>query len=504
MKRIMRLAGFASLFSFFACGAGEDSHELLPEDPGEEGLPAESVDSSEDLVTGTQVRFAPIADTEIAASNPNRVFGGASAIGSDGDPKRRIFFRFAVKGISGKKVLSATLRCYANNGTVDGPAIYKTSATWSETLTTWNNAPGPIGSAIRDVGAVRYGTWLNADITSAVSGDGQLDLVLVPTSTDSLICNSREASTNRPELVVTYEEPVASTPDPAPAPADPPPTTPSTPSTPPTTTDPSWKLYFADEFDGTALNTKVWHPYDNAYGSGNHELQCEKPQNVKVANGVLTITAKREHITCSDGSVREFTAGFLGTRENNVYFPRYGRYEMRAKTPHAAALWPAFWLRHKDGSSVTEIDVMEYFHAELPGQTTSTLHYNGKSNVAKGSIAFEEPTRTPDWHVWATEIEEVSGQVCLSYFVDDKRVQFNGLAAGKPYCFTDVGPFQRYPGQNLFDIAVNVSVGGDWVALPDGPTNVLGNGTVVNPKGTVLSTVFPTDYVIDYVRVYTR
>ena len=269
-------------------------------------------------------------------------------------------------------------------------------------------------------------------------------------------------------------------------------------------TRPGWTLAFHDEFEGSSLDMSVWHPYANNYGSGNRELQCETPDNVRVENGHLIIEARREDVSCPGATTPyHFTGGFLGTRENGRYFPRYGRYEMRAQLPHGNALWPAFWLRHRDGAAATEIDIMEYFHAQLPGSTTSTLHYNNVHNVVKGSAAFEAPTRTPGWHVWAAEIEPVGSQVCLSFFVDDRFVNFNGRPAGQPYCFTDVGPFARYSGEGLFDIALNLSVGGDWVGNPDGPLNQLTNGMPAASTG-VLPTVFPADYVIDYVRVYTR
>ena len=89
---------------------------------------------------------------------------------------------------------------------------------------------------------------------------------------------------------------------------------------------------------------------------------------------------------------------------------------MRGKVPHMHAIWPAFWLRHRDGSQWAEIDVMEYFHMQAPGRTSATFHYNQTSNVAKGSMAFEAPTTQPSgFHVWAAEIEAREDQVCLHH-----------------------------------------------------------------------------------------
>lgn len=264
-----------------------------------------------------------------------------------------------------------------------------------------------------------------------------------------------------------------------------------------------WTLHYADEFDGGALDTSLWRRYHNSYGDGNNELQCYTPANVSVGGGFLTITAKRDTVSCPNSTVRHFTSGFLGTREKGRYFPRHGRYEIRARVPHGNALWPAFWLRHRDGAAKAEVDVMEYFHAQFPGKSSGTFHYNDRKNVAMGHRFFETPTRSPGFHVWAAEIEPVDGRICLRFFVDGQFVDFNGKPAGQPHCFEDEGPFSAYPGQGLFDMAVNLAVGGDWVGHPDGPLDRLSNGNPAASAG-VLPTTFPDAYVVDYVRVYVR
>ncbi len=56
---------------------------------------------------------------------------------------------------------------------------------------------------------------------------------------------------------------------------------------------------------------------------------------------LLHIVSKRETVTCPGGQTRNFTSGFIGTREKGVYFPRFARFEMRAKLPHMNAMWKA-------------------------------------------------------------------------------------------------------------------------------------------------------------------
>lgn len=272
-----------------------------------------------------------------------------------------------------------------------------------------------------------------------------------------------------------------------------------------------WVLYFADEFDGEALNTRVWFPYHSTYGHTSGQLQCHTPTNVWVRDGYLYIQGRREAYHCPSGVDRDrkFTSGFLGTRENGVYFPRFARYEIRAAVPHGSAFWPAFWLRHRDSSSVVEIDVMEYMPALRPGQSQSVVHYFGTKNLARAFADFEAPSLTESsFHTWSVEIEPgaAAQEICVTFFVDGKALDFYAPRAhppGEPFCFIDeAGAFERYPGEGLFDIAINLALGGRPAVHPDGPYDQVMDGRSAHPEA--LPPVLPGEYVVDYVRVWVR
>ena len=143
----------------------------------------------------------------------------------------------------------------------------------------------------------------------------------------------------------------------------------------------NWKLVWADEFDGDTLNTGKWE-YMTGTGSeygldgwGNNELQYYQEENVKVADGVMTISAKRENVESS-----QFTSGRI--RTINMGDWTYGRFEFRAKMPVGQGLWAAIWMLPTDSdyggwASSGEIDIMEY----LGHDTTTvhgTIHYGGQ------------------------------------------------------------------------------------------------------------------------------
>jgi hypothetical protein len=309
------------------------------------------------------------------------------------------------------------------------------------------------------------------------------------------IATADDRSGRRPKLRLIGN--VTSAPNPKPTPAPRP-----KPRPVPRTAPAGMSVVFADEFNGSTLNTRVWKPYHSTYGDGNHELQCHTPRNVTLSGGTLKITARPGVVICPSGAVRNYSSGFLGTRETGTFFPMYGRFEIRAKVPHGQGLWPAFWLRHRRGASTAEVDIMEYFHSQVPGKTTGTLHLDRRYNLSKKTTWFEAPTASPGWHTWAVDIDGTSNGVRFTFLLDGKAY----------HTYTDTQ--RRWAGlasaDGTWDMAVNLSVGGDWVGSPLGPLGYLSNLSACAQRGRppngcnvtgIRRAQFPATYEVDYVRV---
>jgi hypothetical protein len=112
--------------------------------------------------------------------------------------------RFDVTGLTGD-VVSAKLYLYAYEGTSNGPKIYKTRNSWSETGVTWANRPSSSGGAYADSAGIPARTWFTLDVTRALTGDGTYSFILRSTSADALSIYSREASNRQPRLVIVTE-----------------------------------------------------------------------------------------------------------------------------------------------------------------------------------------------------------------------------------------------------------------------------------------------------------
>ena len=240
---------------------------------------------------------------------------------------------------------------------------------------------------------------------------------------------------------------------------------------------PNCPLVWADEFDGTSVDTSKWEFMlgdGSAFGIpgwGNNELQFYTASNATVADGVLTITAQRETV-----GGRNYTSSRLRTLGRGDW--TYGRFEMRAKLPSGRGLWPAFWMLssapdYGGWPASGEIDIMES-RGENPDQIFTTLHYGGPgASTASGSGASLPAGTAGEFHEYAVEWQR--GEI--RWYIDDQ------LVSTQNNWYTTAAPFPA-PFDVDFHLLLNLAVGGNFGGPPDS------------------STEFPAAFVIDYVRVY--
>jgi hypothetical protein len=169
------------------------------------------------LAAAAPITLPPDADAPVkeATATTNYATDNLRADGGT-DPDVDSYLRFTVPPGSGP-VQSATLRVFAFTGTVDGPSLYTTSTTWSETGITWNTRPARTSAALAKKGAIAANTWVEFNVTPVVTGAGSYGFVLATTSTDGIDLYSKEAAAtaNRPQLVVTFADATPDTTPPA-------------------------------------------------------------------------------------------------------------------------------------------------------------------------------------------------------------------------------------------------------------------------------------------------
>jgi beta-glucanase (GH16 family) len=238
---------------------------------------------------------------------------------------------------------------------------------------------------------------------------------------------------------------------------------------------PGMTLIWRDEFNGSSLNTSDW-TYETGTGNngwGNNELQYYKQENLSVADGLLTITAKRE----SFGG-REYTSSRIKTQDKKTF--RYGRIDFRAKLPKGKGIWPALWMLGNNISSVSwpacgEIDVMELVGGGAGKDNTvhGTIHFdnNGTYQNKGGSFSLPSGDFSDKFHVFSI-IWDANG---IQWLVDN--VQFYSVDTSSPA----LSEFN-----NHFFLLINLAVGGNWPGSPDA------------------STLLPQKLMVDYVRVFQK
>ena len=158
-----------------------------------------------ELQTTSTLTFITEADAQVEENNPGTNTGTSNNLEVINSNNRSIesYLRFTVSGTSGT-VQSALLRVYSTtDSTRNGPAVYATGNSWSETGITWNNRPARTSGAADNKGSIPKNTWVEYNVTALVTGNGTYSFVLAGDSNDDIIFSAREGS-NPPQLVVTF------------------------------------------------------------------------------------------------------------------------------------------------------------------------------------------------------------------------------------------------------------------------------------------------------------
>ena len=145
----------------------------------------------------------PAADAPVSESQPSTNLRASTTlrVKSQAGASLQSFLRFDLSHL-GSAATSARLRLFCTDASNSGGTLYtRISNSWSEAGITWANRPA-LASPLRTLGAVAAGTWVELDVSSAVTEPGLYGFALAGGSTNTALYSSREGA-NPPELVVT-------------------------------------------------------------------------------------------------------------------------------------------------------------------------------------------------------------------------------------------------------------------------------------------------------------
>jgi beta-glucanase (GH16 family) len=259
---------------------------------------------------------------------------------------------------------------------------------------------------------------------------------------------------------------------------------------------PSGTLVWSDEFNNTTganaqPNPLVWTYEAGASGWGNNELEdycgwnssaspCSTSDpNVYVgSDGYL-------HIVAEQPSPGVYTSARLKTE--GLFSFQYGRVEFRAQVPEAQGFWPAAWLMGNNIATVNwpacgEMDVLERVNAAgTPDWNEGSVHGTGFTGGNLGTrYNFATGQTAAGWHTYGM----IWSKGSVAYYVDNPAQPYATYSTSSIGGLTGaVWPFDA--GQSNF-IILNLAVGGSWPGSPNA------------------NTPFPSQMLVDYVRVYTN
>lgn len=234
------------------------------------------------------------------------------------------------------------------------------------------------------------------------------------------------------------------------------------------------KLIWSDEFS-QPLSRKNWIPEVGKIRNNEAQFYTDmRQENCRVENGLLVLEARKEPYQGS-----EITSASITTAKawKKVYV------EVRAQYPTGRGTWPAIWMlgetiRLKDNKFVNwpkcgEIDLMENvgFDPELVHFNIHTQSFNHMNGKGKGASV-----RVPDG--WKSM--QVYG---LDWHRDRLDFYFNGK---KVFTFKNDGTgVDAWPYETPHYIILNLAIGGGW-----------------GGQKRIDDTIFPSRFLVDYVRVY--
>lgn len=232
-----------------------------------------------------------------------------------------------------------------------------------------------------------------------------------------------------------------------------------------------YKLSFSEEFEN-GYDKNIWAasvmtPRKGGYWSD---------EQVFTENGNLIIRTEYKENGDDSGY---YTGELSWTNMRSTY----GYYEIRCKVDNVRGAWSAFWLMPDNISNMEqkaqdgcEIDI---FESALPYKLQNTLHYDGYKSSKKKITRLDD--MYDGFHTYALDWKKDS----LKFYYDNKLL----------WEITDPDLISAYPVFADISTEINGNIKNDKPKAS--PWFWVGCGKIDNESNNL-----PSDFVVDYVRIY--
>ena len=249
-----------------------------------------------------------------------------------------------------------------------------------------------------------------------------------------------------------------------------------------------YRLIWSDEFNQNGSpDTSKWR-FEQGFVR-NNEAQWYQAENAVCRNGYLVITARKEqkpnpnYIVGSNNwktnqPIIQYTSASVVMKKAHAF--QYGKVEVRAKIDAQTGLWPAIWTLGVSGEwpSNGEVDIMEYYDDKILANyaVAAVKPFTAIWDTATVKVdALGGKAWADQFHIWTLEWDEQQMQI----FVDNRLLNTIDLNT----------TINKSDGRNPFRqphyLLLNLALGG-------------------NRGGSLEKTKLPSEYLIDYIRIYQR
>ena len=160
-------------------------------------------------VSAAPVTLTPVADSYVRSNSANTNFGtdptiqGTVTGGGRNPVTYQPYFRFSL-GALPASLTSAKIRLFVTDASPTSGQLFRTtSATWTESVITWNNKSGTSGVSLGASRNAALGQWVEFDVTSTVTAAGEYSFTLTNASSDLVAYSSRQGA-NPPQLALSF------------------------------------------------------------------------------------------------------------------------------------------------------------------------------------------------------------------------------------------------------------------------------------------------------------
>lgn len=278
-----------------------------------------------------------------------------------------------------------------------------------------------------------------------------------------------------------------------------------------------YRLMFSDDFDGNSLDTNIWK-FDEYISSYNGEKSTEyNDKSYIVEDGSFKQLSQKK--VFSDG-----TLGYTGTNAKADKWFTYGYFEARLKLPKGNGNFTSFWAAGKRTETkpyVPEIDVYECFVGSV--RLTSNMHSWWKYSDFIGNIVATDEQRQSghSWHLKDVGIVDLRKELGQTPYKlpdgEDFSMDFHTFGCewtpsfvsfyidGQLICKQDMTSNLKDPVKGFTVSEYAFFIDGQPMQLrlnsgiSKGTDEEFTDGIMLKADET---TVYPSTYEIDYVRLY--